>query len=182
VLVARSISECHLYMVLHPCERCGEADFPWSRHETGHTDTGLRSVYEGDCPSCGTPRRFVFSVDGAPVPPPAYGGPEPSQIIDPGEFFAMGERAAAWASAPPDASREQLADAHAAALDAVAALEEILKFVPPSADAVPVDAFTSETGRAIYAAGPGRFQRDRLAALLASRRQALLALAAREHA
>src|SRR5262245_59476737 len=98
-------------MVLHPCDHCGEEDFPWSRHEIGPGDDGLVSVYQGDCPSCGRPRRFAFAVDEQSVPPPAYGGPEPSQIIDPGEFYAMGERAAAYARA--------VSDGQAAAVDAL---------------------------------------------------------------
>ncbi|WP_238007516.1 hypothetical protein KZZ52_18750 [Dactylosporangium sp. AC04546] len=173
MLVARSTTECHLYMVLHPCERCGEADFPWSRHDRGRDDT---SVYEGECPSCRAPRRFAFALAPDPVPPPAYGGPEPSQIIDPGEFLAMGERAAQHAAVPPDASPYRRAGAREAAADAVAAVEEVLKFLPPSAETVPEAAFTSAAGRELYAADPARFHRDRLEAELQAHRQALLAL------
>ena len=154
-------------MVLHPCERCGEADFPWSRHEIGPGEGGLVSVYEGDCPSCGQGRRFAFAVDEEPVPPPAYGGPEPSQIIDPGEFYAMAERAAAYARAVPDG--------HEAAVDALAAIEEVLKFLPPGADAVPEDAFASAGGMAVYSAGPERFRRERLESLRDEYRRATLA-------
>jgi hypothetical protein len=176
VLEARSTSECHLYMDLHPCERCGEADFPWSRHGTAERSGGLVSEYEGICPTCGTPRRFEFRVPHDPVPPPAFGGPEPSRIIDPGEFYEMGERAAAYAVAPADATPERRGQAREAAADALAAAEEVLKFLPPHADAVPEDAFTSDDGRSVYKADPAAFDRRRLESLVRARRQALLAL------
>jgi hypothetical protein len=173
VLVARSPSECQLYLELHPCSRCGEADFPWSRHEAGEQAGWLLSAYEGVCPSCGTPRRFEFRLPDDVVPPPAYGGPEPSQIIDPGEFFELGERAAVYAVVPADAPPDRRAVAREAAVDAVAAVEEVLKFLPPGADAVPDEAFTSDVGRVVYAADPRRFGRERLESLLRTRRQAL---------
>jgi hypothetical protein len=134
-------------------------------------------VYEGDCPSCRAPRRFVFTLGPHAVPPPAYGGPAASHIIDPGEFLAMGDRAAQHAAVPPDALPHRRADAREAAADAVAAVEEVLKFLPPSAEAVPEAAFTSAAGRAVYDADPARFHRDRLHAQLQSYRQTLLDLA-----
>ncbi|MER7274617.1 hypothetical protein ABT369_09190 [Dactylosporangium sp. NPDC000244] len=176
MLVARSISECHLFMALHPCAECGEDDFPWSRHDFGTGDDGPVSVYEGDCPSCGAERRFAFTLGPDLVPPPAFGGPEPSRIIDPGEFFALAERAAQYAVVPPDASALRRADAADAAADAVATLEEVLKFLPPSADAVPADEFTSAAGRAVYDADPARFGREGLTAQREAYRQTLLDL------
>ncbi|MEV4133747.1 hypothetical protein AB0J72_16445 [Dactylosporangium sp. NPDC049742] len=134
------------------------------------------SVYEGECPSCRSPRRFAFQLGPGFVPPPAYGGPEPSRIIDPAEFLTMGERAAGYAVVRPDASQRDRAGAREAAADAVAAVEEVLKFLPPSADAVPEAAFSSDPGRELYAADPARFQRDRLEAELQEYRQALSAL------
>ncbi|MEV4131668.1 hypothetical protein AB0J72_05830 [Dactylosporangium sp. NPDC049742] len=175
MLVARSVTECHLYMALHPCEGCGEWDFPWSRHDRG---PGPQSAYEGPCPSCGASRRFEFVIAPDAVPPPAYGGPEPSRIIDPGEFLAMSERAAQHATVPADASGPRRDDARTAASDALAAAEEVLKFVPPHASAVPASAFTSETGRARYAADPAAFTRERLQERIEACRQALLALTA----
>jgi hypothetical protein len=158
-------------MELHPCERCGAADFPWTEHEAGGRVGALTSAYVGECPSCGTPRRFEFRVPDDPVAPPAFGGPEPSRIIDPGEFLEMGDRAAAYADTTTGDT------AHDAALDAVAAVEEVLKFVPPGADAVPERAFTSEAGRAVRAADSSRFERGRLEALLSARLRALRGLA-----
>ncbi len=48
---------------------------------------------------------------------------------------------------------------------AIAALDEVLKFVPAGADAVPAEAFWSERGRAVHATEPGRFRAARLRAV-----------------
>jgi hypothetical protein len=147
---ARSVAECHLYMRLHPCS-CGEAGFPWTSHETSPADSGDLSVYKGSCPRCGTARRFEFLVDSPGVAPPAFGGPEPSRIIGPEEFHKLSQQAAAVAR---DGDR---ADGHEAALDAVASVEEVLKFIPPGADAVPA--------KALPHGNPADYTRQRLEAL-----------------
>jgi hypothetical protein len=157
---ARSVAECHLYMALHPCS-CGAADFPWTSHETRVTGDGDLSVYQGSCPRCRTARRFEFLVDGRGVPPPAFGGPEPSRIIGPEEFYALSQRAAAVARDGDPADRYE------AALDAVAAVEEVLKFVPPGADAVPAETLPHDD--------PAGYTRERLEALRYTYRQLLLA-------
>ncbi|GAA0917417.1 hypothetical protein GCM10009557_89420 [Virgisporangium ochraceum] len=182
MLVARAMSECHMYMDLHPCERCGEADFPWTVHEAAERAGQRISSYEGDCPSCGTHRRFEFVVLDPNLPPPGLGGPEPSTIIDPGGFFEVGEWAAGALKVAPDASPDEVADAYDAAIDAVATVEEILKFLPPGADSVPEEAFTSGRGHAIRAADTGRVERSRLEATLAERRRVLVDLTARVEA
>jgi hypothetical protein len=43
-----------------------------------------------------------------------------------------------------------------------AAVEEVIKFVPPGVDAVPVDEFWTPQGRELFQAEPGRFRLDRL--------------------
>ena len=179
MLVARAMAECHMYMDLHPCERCGEPDFPWNRHVAAERDGQRLSEYEGECPRCATPRRFEFVLLDPNLPPPALGGPEPSTIIDPGEFYQMAVLCAAAAELPENPTPEDIGDAYDAAGDAAAAVEEVLKFVPPGASTVPVAAFTSDRGRAVHAADPSRFERDRLEGMLAERRQAFLMLAGR---
>lgn len=170
------MAECHLYMDLHPCERCGEPDFPWSVHEAAERDGQRISSYEGDCPACGTRRRFEFVVLDPNLPPPTLGGPEPSMIIDPGEFYDAGDVASEMVGLPARPSVEQVYDAYDAASDAVAATEEILKFIPPQAKSVPEEAFTSERGRAAFAADPSRFGRADVEGILAERRRVLIAL------
>jgi hypothetical protein len=167
MLFARSPDECHLYMELHPCT-CGEDEFSWSLHALEQRDGHLVSVYEGPCQRCGTARRFEFQVTGDHPPPPAYGGETPSSIVDPGEFLASSQRAAAVVPAhPAHLEVDRLADAYDAIEVAVAGVVEVLKFVPDGADAVPETAFTSAAGRRMYVGDPARFRRDRLALELA---------------
>ncbi|GGV05348.1 hypothetical protein GCM10010260_48130 [Streptomyces filipinensis] len=162
MLTARSSSEAHLYMDLHPCA-CGSGDFE-RRHRLEQHGNDLVAVYEGVCRKCGENRRFVFRMaEEIPPPPPAFGGPEPSQIIDPGEFaevaFRISESAGVRLLNTPESEHHKLRGAVAYS---VAAFEEILKFIPPGQDAVPAEAFTSERGRACYQRDPGKFARDLL--------------------
>jgi hypothetical protein len=172
-LVARAMSECHLYMDLHPCPHCGEQEFSWSTHQAGIRDGQKISSYEGRCPTCGATRRFEFIVLDPNIPPPGLGGPEPSQIIDPAEFLAVGDHAWRLAVVPATATPDEVADAYDAAVDAVAAVEEILKFIPPDATVVPETAFRTPEGMARLAANPMRFSRRTLEAVLVDRRQVL---------
>ncbi|MEV0129691.1 hypothetical protein AB0H83_14695 [Dactylosporangium sp. NPDC050688] len=170
VLQARSPEECQLYMTLHPCE-CGERRFAWSRHYTvpdpGQPDERGESVYEGDCPGCRRSRRFRFLIPLAPAPSPAFGGAEPSRIIDPAQFLDHYRAMVATVAPDPAQVPEHLLPRQYALLrTGLAALEEVLKFVPPGARAVPAGSFTSTAGAARYARDPGQFRRERLIALL----------------
>ncbi|WP_327254737.1 hypothetical protein [Streptomyces sp. NBC_01244] len=147
-------------MDLHPCE-CGGADFG-RRHQLERLGDDLVAVYEGVCRGCGRDRRFEFvmAVE-VPPPPPAYGGAEPSEIIDPGEFSDVADRYSRWAGLgllnSPGSEHHKYQGAMASAL---AAVEEVFKFIPEGQDAVPASAFTSARGRARYEKGPGKFSRE----------------------
>jgi hypothetical protein len=177
MLIARSSPECRLYMDLHACS-CGE-----NRFEAGHVlredaEGRLLAVYRGTCPRCELPRQFTFALDDAvPPPPPAFGGPQASRIIDPGEFLLVADRAAASATLEPDAdaASRQAERARVALATAVAAVDEVLKFIPEGESAVPAAAFTSLAGRAAYAREPGRFSRSRLEATAEAHRSVLSA-------
>lgn len=160
MFTARSIQEAALYVDLHPCEcgAAGELTFSLIEH-----DGQPVAVYEGVCPSCGRTRRFEFRIPSEPVPGPAYGGPEPSAIVDAGEFLWSSDRAAEQAFQLSDAASPHDVARGRSALDvALAALDEVVKFIPPGADAVPREVIASELGRAVYDAGPDRFTRERL--------------------
>ncbi|MFF5934572.1 hypothetical protein [Streptomyces sp. NPDC012508] len=162
MLTARSSFEAHLYMDLHPCA-CGSGDFD-RRHRLEQRGDDMVAVYEGACRQCGTTRRFDFRMaEEIPPPPPAFGGSQPSQIIDPGEFlevaFRIAESTGLRLLNTPESEHRDLRDAVAYC---VAAYEEVLKFIPPGQDAVPADAFTSEAGTALYRRDPGKFARDLL--------------------
>ncbi|ROO63332.1 hypothetical protein EDC02_5354 [Micromonospora sp. Llam0] len=177
---ARSSAEARLYVELHPCD-CSEARFEPQVEVVALADGDLATRYHGSCAGCGTAREFLFRLPAEPVRPSAgtafsYGGPEPSQLIDPGEWIAVADRYAAlvpadFATAGPAGADPVTLDpvqrrrATAALSRAVAALDEVLKFVPADADEVPSDTVTSEVGRRMRRRGPGRFRRDRLTAL-----------------
>jgi hypothetical protein len=165
LLRSRSIEECHLYMALHGCS-CGDTAFEWSRHSLSERAGQLVSRYEGTCPGCGEERVFEFAIPAMQTSMarrPVYGDAEASRIIDPGEFLADAQRLALSVPRLPDQQDEEdLIDAYSAIELAVAAVTEVLKFVPEGADAVPAGAFTSAAGRRLYERDPGQFGRDRL--------------------
>ncbi|MDX2393768.1 hypothetical protein NJL88_27640 [Streptomyces sp. DK15] len=173
MLIARSSSEAHLYMDLHACE-CGSFDFD-RQHRLELRGDDLVAVYEGVCRQCGRSRHFEFRMaEEIPPPAPAFGGPEPSRIIDPGEYVAVAYRVSRAASLEllnrPESEHHKYRAAMAYAL---AAFEEVLKFVPPDQDAIPADAFTSEAGKTRYRNGPGKFRRTLIEMDIDSARQVL---------
>lgn len=164
---SRTSAEAHLYMDLRPCA-CGEARFDRQSAVVALEDGGLAARYSGSCPTCGRARRFTFRLPAEPTLPPSggfhYGADEPSQLLDPGEWLWVADayaRSVPAGSATTDAGQQ----AQATLLRAVAALDEVLKFVPPGADTVPASAFTSGRGRHLRRRDPGRFRRGRLAAV-----------------
>ena len=140
LLTARSVEEAHLYMDLRGGDRQGR------EHALVSRDGALVSTYR--CLCGGAPREFHFDIPN-PTASGLYGGDAPSTLIDPGEFL---DRADAFAR------QNRLPEA-------AACLDEVLKFIPAGADAVPASAFRSETGRALYDHESGRFTRSRLVAV-----------------
>jgi hypothetical protein len=156
--VARTRDEAHLYLDLHPCKTCGSVETDWS---TGLTtvEGELVNRYAGVCGECEEPREYLFGLPDHPVTPqgyPTFGGDEPSQLLDAGEWLWVADLTAG--NVPTHDSDE----AHHALAVAAAAIEEIVKFIPSGQDEAPADAFWSERGREMRAAEPGRFQLDRL--------------------
>jgi hypothetical protein len=175
MLVSRSTEESHLYMHLHPCE-CGEADFDWRDHDIVSGNGWLVSIYSGECGRCGRSRSFEFALAPEPSPPPpALGGSVPSHIIDPGEFLEIAQRLAATVPADPAAvDDDEFHAARDALAFAVASVEEVLKFIPEGAEAVPAAAFRSAAGQRFRREAPERFTRTRLAAYLDDYRRLLV--------
>lgn len=154
-------------MELHPCPACGEPEFD-AVSAVRETGAGWVVRYAGACVECGRERVFEFRQPGETRVPDegawAPGG-EPSELLDAGEWLFVADT---YASAPagPEAST---VDLRAAA----AALDEVLKFLPDGAAALPDEAFWSERGQAVRAAEPGRFSRVRLLAARATYAQLL---------
>jgi hypothetical protein len=154
---ARTNAEAHLFMDLTPCG-CGDTAFERRSSVVQRGDT-LCSEYLGACRTCGTIRTFVFELPEV-MPRLAagkvvYGGDEPSRLLDPGEWLTVAEHRA---KLTPGTAQDLAV--------ACAALEEILKFIPPGAERVPEAAFTSERGRQVLDKEPGRFRKARLEAVL----------------
>ncbi|MFC6083136.1 hypothetical protein [Sphaerisporangium aureirubrum] len=156
--VARTRDEAHLYLDLHPCAACGSVEVSW---EDALVNAGgvAATRYSGVCPGCGAARRYEFGLPEREVVAPGFpvfGGAEPSRLLDAGEWLWVADLTAGNVpSGDRGAARQAL-------VVAVAAVEEVVKFVPPGADRVPDEAFWSDRGRRVRAAEPGRFQVDRL--------------------
>jgi hypothetical protein len=155
--IARTPAEAHVFMEQRPCG-CGDVVFD-RRSAVVMRGEVLCSEYTGPCARCGTIRVFVFRLPARVLPPPAdrvrFGGDEPSELLDPGEWMLIADE---HAKRTPGSPRDLAV--------ALAAIEEVLKFA--DSDRVPVEAFTSERGRAAYDAEPGRFRRIRLEAVAAA--------------
>jgi hypothetical protein len=148
---ARSIAEEHLYLQLHPCG-CGAGESVPVTHGTGQAEQGVFSQHVERCTGCGTEREFVFRLPGlAPRYDDRYGGADPSQIIDAGQWQWLAWLHIVRATNVDDGS----ADKRAFFLAAVDYLKELRKFIPPGEDAVPDSAFFTEHGRRIRAAAVG---------------------------
>jgi hypothetical protein len=174
LLKIRSVAEEHLYMDLHPCA-CGEADWRQLKGVQRYADNELVKAFEGPCPRCGTPREFLFIVPETPFfAPLGYGGPEPSSILDAGQFLAESDRLVRLVPASlaglDEAARKQ---AQSRMAWGVAALEEVLKFIPAGADAVPESALISPESVRFSREMPGQFRGLRLEARLQAYRDIL---------
>lgn len=163
-LIARSAAECHLYIELHPCS-CDEAFEP-GRHRLESRDDSLVAVYGMCCRRCGTAQRFEFVMGEEIVPLGSFGGSKPSRIIDAGEFLAVADSAAQ--EVPADVSGlDHVARQRVRLLvkRAVAAIEEVLKFIRPGEESVSSEALFSTRGVAVFRNEPARFRKARLCAL-----------------
>ncbi len=153
--LARSNLEAHLYMDLHPCG-CGgkDATRPSELFQQG-TESFCR--YRCRCGSCGRERTVVFRQPAHPALP-ADGewavGTAPSELLDAGEWLLVADL-----EVTDDADAQQDMQAARAALD------EVLKFLPPGADEVPPSAVWTERGRALREQDPQRFTRSQLKGL-----------------
>ncbi|TWD81329.1 hypothetical protein FB561_2441 [Kribbella amoyensis] len=160
---ARTRDEAYLYLDLTPCAGCGSTRTDW-QHGLAQWDGALVAAYDGTCADCSAEREYLFQLPerehagGAPN----FGGPEPSVLLDPGQWLDVADR---LMSAVPTDDPDTADDA---ARFASAAVAEVLKFVPANAEAVPPDRFWSSQGRHVYDQQPGRFRQDRLRVVLAT--------------
>ncbi len=166
--VARTRDEALFYLQLQRCPECGEQRTRWNSTMV-EVDGALARRYTGACETCGQPREYVFGLPDrvAPRPPGAtmhYGGDEPSQLIDAGQWLLLSEPAAEQTRADLAAGDRTAAARHAEL--AIACVTEVTKFIPPGESAVPASGFWTGTGRAAQDADPARFTLRRLLLLL----------------
>ena len=163
--IARSIDEAHLYLSLQPCQRCGTNGGAW---QDGYADDEGAPArrYLADCPGCGERRGDIFRLPekaGEPRPddPWFFGGHEPSQLFDAGEWSMLASTALKDGAAPPGPEASGGGRMRSFAL-VVAAFEEMLKFIPAGFDEVPESAFWTGRGQAVRREKPHCFTRDYL--------------------
>ncbi|WP_227837074.1 hypothetical protein [Nocardia aurantia] len=167
--LARTNAEARLFLQLQPCPRCGSADCVF-RSTVVTVDGVLAGRYRGDCPGCGTVRTYEFRVPDEVLPPPAgtvrFGADIPSELMDPGVWLWYSDICGSRVPADADTLDEQgrRAARHALAT-ALAAVEEVLKFLPSGVERLTRSACTTERGRAIYDREPARLTRTRLEAV-----------------
>jgi hypothetical protein len=182
VPLARSSHEALLHMDLTPCPCGGQgADTDSVVVDLGDGRLGRR--YTRTCHACGLAREFLYRLPDEPPEPTefAYGGPEPSQLIDAAQWLSVADRYARAVPAkagelPPD----QLRAARGRLAAAVAALDEVVKFVPPGADGVPSSAVWTPMGRAVAETEAARLSVGRLSAVRAAYVSVLSGFAGRD--
>jgi hypothetical protein len=180
--LARTRDEAMLYLELHPCPRCGETEAHWD-NTLANDDGWPARRYHAACPSCGTQREYLFRLPDRPlVPSPdthvLFGGPEPSELLDAGEWLHVADvcaRAAVPVGVDEYGRSRYDTEARESLEVAVAAMDEVLKFIPEDADEAPLSAFWTEAGQQVRAREPGRFERDRLLIVRSTYRNALSA-------
>jgi hypothetical protein len=162
---ARTRDEALAYLDLTPCENCGSTAVSW-RDAIAGEDGQLVRRYYGTCESCGAARDYRFALPDHPaLPGPGdvvyFGGPEPSQLLDAGEWLLIADICGEAGSLPAGTPVER-ARARQSLAAAAAAMAEVLKFIPAGAGAVPESGFWSVRGRTVRERAPGRFERERL--------------------
>ncbi|MGI5237756.1 hypothetical protein [Dactylosporangium sp. CA-139066] len=162
--LARTPAEARLFVDMRLCPRCGARRTAWNS-VLEHLGEGMAERYTGDCSNCGEHQEHLFRLPERHLRRPEgvtvfYGGAEPSQLFDAGEWLAMTYPVI-------DQVKRDLAagDAAGARLHTELAwvfIDEAMKFLPDGADAVPPTALWTRRGRGEYDADPRRFTRRRL--------------------
>jgi hypothetical protein len=153
---------------LDPCPKCGAILSSDDLKLAGENDAW--ALY-GDCPGCRDPRAFPFRTYGEPWKSPCpkfeLGGPEPSQIIRPGQFVAEIEKLLpAIRPDPTVLGLEEWRTSREANHRLGTLLLELRKFVPAGAAAIPREELSSEDARD-WEAHPERYGRSWMEELLA---------------
>lgn len=168
---ARTYDEVNLYVSLRPCV-CGETEFEDQTSEAVLFGAVEAERFDFYCVSCARLREFTFQMSDRPREisfDVRYGvGDEPSRLIDAGEWLAVSELYGLAAATELDGEGPADADGVTALYytltSAIAALDEVVKFLAPDTGAVPESAFWTPGGRMMFEAEESRFTRESLAA------------------
>jgi hypothetical protein len=182
VLAARSHNEAMVYVLLHACRACGEENRDVT-DEIEARDGVVHTEYTSFCRRCGNVDRYLFRL---PERDPqtgevgvAFGGSEPSTIIDAGQWLAFADRTSTSGPVEPGGlTPEERADAALAMQAAAAAVQEVVKFIEAGEERVPTSAIWTDRGRSEFDRDPWRMSRARLAVVEAAYREAAERLAA----
>ena len=164
--LARTPEEARMFMRLNPCV-CGTAGVP-GNDESYHVDGQLLQRYHGPCASCGRAREFRFRLPAEPPGESRFGDGTPSELIDPGVWFSVAAHCARALPTPLDTKGLDDAARDAARRNGarvLAAIDEVMAFLPAGASKVPESAFFSPQGLRFRSQYPGQFRRARLEAL-----------------
>lgn len=173
--LARSLDEISLYHELHPCE-CGQAGLVQERVSWSLVDGAEVGRSHNRCAGCGKLREFQFRLADDHIEQGLrfgrFGGATRSELIDAGEWRWVSSLIASRNPAYiTHLTPEQQQQAKTDLGIAIAALEEVLKFIPRGATEVPPEAFWTVRGRQDRADGRVHFRRDMIEAVLAAYRK-----------
>ncbi len=170
-----------MFVLLRECRACGGGN----RELTDELDVGdgeASTEYTAFCRDCGNIDAYRLRLpDADPQSGEAgvvFGGPEPSGIIDAGEWLALARRTSEGSPVEPAGLTDrERADAALALHTAAAAVREVVKFIEPGRERLPLSAMWTDAGREEFDRGPWRFSRPRLAVIERSYREAAERLA-----
>lgn len=165
--IARTVLESYLFIELHPCA-CGEGRLAVTASDLlQDADNSLARRRKGTCPGCQHPREFIFGVPEVEESGGAswelfFGGDTPSQIIDAGEWLDIAQRLAKSVPHSRSLRPSKRREGREVLTEAVAAINEVLKFIPVGVAEVPDEAFWSDRGLQKRTEDSVQFQRGSL--------------------
>ena len=165
-LLAHSILEAHLYVMLQVCPECdaGPMEVADQNTEEHHIDDIIR--LDCACPECREKEAYRFRIDSrwaaASEPPLINPTDKPSKLIDIAQWLTLYHTVIARSKEASDRTASR-GEAYQAAL----CIAEALKFYEPDNDLPPASAFFSDQAREQARTHPAFFARDKLLSLQA---------------